>query len=186
MDFASILKYLRIEKGLTQAELAKETGLSYHSINSYESGRRTPNAKAVVALEKYFQVSGEYLRGESNERLPVYKWDDPEVAEAVKETLPALLQNLNKITRDRSPQEQKLFFDVLVELFHVLKLEDQKARAVSISLLQDAFTASTRFIDVCLGAGNGIDAPARLDKAKTDALSHFEQALMEAQKFLSF
>ncbi len=66
MDLAHRLKTLRKEQGLTQEELATATGLSFHSINSYESGRRTPNSKAMVALERYFNVSGEYLRGETD------------------------------------------------------------------------------------------------------------------------
>lgn len=64
MNMADRLKELRKSRGLTQIELAAATGLSFHAINSYESGRRTPNSKAMAALERYFQVSGEYLRGE--------------------------------------------------------------------------------------------------------------------------
>lgn len=64
MDMADRLKELRKSRGLTQSELADITGLSFHAINSYESGRRTPNSKAMAVLERYFNVSGEYLRGE--------------------------------------------------------------------------------------------------------------------------
>lgn len=58
------IKELRMDLGLTQRELADEIGLSYGSIVDYENGRREPNSKAMVALERYFGVSGEYLRGE--------------------------------------------------------------------------------------------------------------------------
>ena len=58
------LKALRKEKGLTQAQLAKHTGLSMSAIRSYENGLREPNSKAMAALESYFHVTGEYLRGE--------------------------------------------------------------------------------------------------------------------------
>lgn len=59
-----VLKYLRNDLGLTQKQLAKETGLSLSSIVSYENGLREPNSKAMAVLERYFSVSGEYLRGE--------------------------------------------------------------------------------------------------------------------------
>lgn len=59
-----VLKYLRRESNLTQKELAKETGLSLSAIVSYENGLREPNSKAMAVLERYFNVSGEYLRGE--------------------------------------------------------------------------------------------------------------------------
>ena len=58
------LKELRADKGITQKQLASEIGVSYGSIVDYENGRREPNSKAMAALERYFRVSGEYLRGE--------------------------------------------------------------------------------------------------------------------------
>lgn len=58
---AFTLKMLRKEKHLTQKQLAIETGLSLSSIISYENGLRKPNSKAMVTLESFFGVSGEYL-----------------------------------------------------------------------------------------------------------------------------
>ncbi|MEY8576565.1 helix-turn-helix transcriptional regulator [Oscillospiraceae bacterium 21-37] len=57
------LKELRLEKGITQRQLAAEIGVSYGAIVGYENGRREPNSKAMAALEQYFGVSGEFLRG---------------------------------------------------------------------------------------------------------------------------
>lgn len=62
--FSRRIKELRTEKGITQRQLALEIGVSYGSIVDYENGRREPNSKAMAALERYFKVSGEYLRGE--------------------------------------------------------------------------------------------------------------------------
>lgn len=62
-ELSEILRELRKSEGLSQIELAKKVGLSVHAINSYESGRREPNSKAMAALERYFHVSGDYLRG---------------------------------------------------------------------------------------------------------------------------
>ncbi len=59
-----VLKYLRKDCKLTQRQLAEETGLSLSAIVSYENGLREPNSKAMAVLERYFNVSGEYLRGE--------------------------------------------------------------------------------------------------------------------------
>ena len=64
MGFSEILKDLRKSRNLTRQQLADNTGLSVHTIISYEKGRRKPNFKSMAALEKYLQVSGEYLRGE--------------------------------------------------------------------------------------------------------------------------
>lgn len=64
MSVAANLKLLRKDAGLTQKELALRTGLPVRSIINYENGLREPNAKAMVALERFFNVSGEFLRGE--------------------------------------------------------------------------------------------------------------------------
>ena len=61
--FTERLKELRQEKGLSQIQLAKETGISKSAIGFWETGERVPNAQAVVVLAKYFGVSADYLLG---------------------------------------------------------------------------------------------------------------------------
>ena len=61
--FAERLKLLRTEKGLSQSQLAKETGLSQAAINYWEACERQPSAQAVITLAKYFNVSTDYLLG---------------------------------------------------------------------------------------------------------------------------
>lgn len=69
---------LRKKLSLTQKQLADETGLSLSAIKSYETAKREPNSKAMAALEQYFNVSGGYLRGDT---------DDPTPPDAKKEAL---------------------------------------------------------------------------------------------------
>lgn len=61
--FIERLKELRTEKGLSQAQLAKATGISTGAIGFWETGERVPNAIAVITLAKYFNVSTDYLLG---------------------------------------------------------------------------------------------------------------------------
>ena len=61
--FAERLKELRIEKGLTQAQLSSETGLSRSGIGFWENGERIPLATVVITLAKYFNVTTDYLLG---------------------------------------------------------------------------------------------------------------------------
>ncbi len=67
MDISIKLKQLRHEKGLTQKELADNTGLSYAAIAAYEKALRNPNAKAMAALEQFFGVTAAELLSEKNE-----------------------------------------------------------------------------------------------------------------------
>lgn len=61
--FAARLKELRMEKGLSIFQLAKETNLSKSSISYWENCERIPNALAIIALCKFFNVSADYLLG---------------------------------------------------------------------------------------------------------------------------
>lgn len=59
--FIERLKELRAQKGLSQAQLAKATGLSQSAITYWETGKRIPNAYAVIILARFFDVSTDYL-----------------------------------------------------------------------------------------------------------------------------
>lgn len=63
MKFAERRKELREEKELSQAQLAKATGLSHTAIVYRETEQRVPNANAVVALAAFFGVTTDYLLG---------------------------------------------------------------------------------------------------------------------------
>lgn len=181
MTFAERLKVLRESQQLSRQALADATGLSVHSISSYENGRREPNSKALTILENYFQVSGAYLRGESEDRArPAAAWEDTEIMEAVRESLPKQLAGLNGLLKDCTAQEQKETFDILVELGHVLTIEDSCQRVAGMELIQSVFAASTRFIDVCAGAQNDIDPKQRPWKEYRHAMKSYSEALRKS------
>lgn len=137
MRMADRLKELRKSRGITQAELATMTGLSFHAINSYESGRRTPNSKAMAVLERYFNVTGEYLRGESSERAPECAWEDAEIMAAIRESFPDQLLQLNDALKSCSAEEQQAVFTILVQLRSVLNLKDAAKRQTAISMIRN-------------------------------------------------
>lgn len=64
--FAERLKELRLEKGLSQAQLSKATGISQVAITYWENQQRVPNANAIIILSRYFEVSTDYLLGEED------------------------------------------------------------------------------------------------------------------------
>ena len=61
--FTERLKELRIEKGLSLVQLAKETGISKSAISFWENGDRIPTALHIITLAKYFEVSADYSLG---------------------------------------------------------------------------------------------------------------------------
>ena len=60
------IKELRLEKNLTQTELAKATGISQNAIAQWENRKRTPNIFAVITLSRYFEFTTDYLLGEKD------------------------------------------------------------------------------------------------------------------------
>jgi len=61
--FSENLKELRLEKNLTHQQLADEIGFSRTIIGFWESRKREPTGKALIALAKFFDVSTDYLLG---------------------------------------------------------------------------------------------------------------------------
>lgn len=62
------LKSLRIEKKLTQKQVAERIGLAISAVSSYESGTRYPSYDVLVKLAYIFHVSTDYLLGITKER----------------------------------------------------------------------------------------------------------------------
>ena len=62
------LKSLRIEKNLTQKQVADRIGLAISAVSSYESGTRYPSYDVLVKLARIFHVSTDYLLGMTDKR----------------------------------------------------------------------------------------------------------------------
>ena len=60
---ADKIKYLREEKKITQAELAKILGITRSSVNAWEMGISVPSTQYIVELANIFQVSTDFLLG---------------------------------------------------------------------------------------------------------------------------
>ena len=58
---AGKIKRLREKSELTQADLARELGLTRSSINAWEMGLSVPSTPFIVELAKLFGVSTDYL-----------------------------------------------------------------------------------------------------------------------------
>lgn len=61
---------LRVEKGWSQAELAKRIGVSASAVGMYEQGRREPSLMILVHLARELDVTTDYLlTGKCNGQL---------------------------------------------------------------------------------------------------------------------
>ena len=62
MNLGEKLKQLRLEKNLTQKQLADRLGVAI-SISSYESDTRCPTFDTLIKYARIFHVSTDYLLG---------------------------------------------------------------------------------------------------------------------------
>ena len=79
MLFGKNLKKLRIEKGLSQHELAERVYVTRTSVNRWESGSRLPNAEMIFRLSKVLDADVNILlstAAQSDECLNVIMVDD--------------------------------------------------------------------------------------------------------------
>lgn len=60
------MKELRTQRNLSQMQLGLEAGISQSSIGAWEIETSVPNAKSIITLAKYFEVSSDYLLGISD------------------------------------------------------------------------------------------------------------------------
>jgi len=70
MNFATALRQLRIQKGLSQEEMATLLNTSKQVISRYENGQRSPKISTVAAYAAILNVPISYFSGESD--LPVF------------------------------------------------------------------------------------------------------------------
>lgn len=91
--FSAIIKSLRIERGITQEQLAALLKVSRSTIGMYETGSREPDFETIEAIADIFNVDMDYLMGRST-----VERKDPVAATPI----PAGFQPLPK--RDRIPR----------------------------------------------------------------------------------
>lgn len=65
-NFASVIKRLRIERGITQEQLAALLKVSRSTVGMYETGSREPDFETCEAIADIFNVDMDYLLGRSD------------------------------------------------------------------------------------------------------------------------
>ncbi|HHQ0503846.1 TPA: helix-turn-helix domain-containing protein, partial [Listeria monocytogenes] len=61
--FGKILKTLRINRGMTQADLGSKLNISKVSISKYENGNQFPDTDTLKRIADIFNVSTDFLLG---------------------------------------------------------------------------------------------------------------------------
>lgn len=178
MELAQILKKLRKERKMTQKELAAATGISFHAINSYESGRREPNSKAMAALEEFFNVSGAYLRGETQDPIDILQWrNDGGITEYLKNNLSDFLVDIQTRMEVLPDRELKFASDILILLHGYLKENNKKEQTLRLCFAGLSMSVSDSFINSYLYSWQDLPTDERIKTTKKMALESYKEIL---------
>lgn len=67
MICVNVIKKLRMQRGLKQAELAQIFGVRQNTLSTWETGKHDPDYDMLVSIAKYFDVSTDYLLGKTDD-----------------------------------------------------------------------------------------------------------------------
>lgn len=74
--FGDRIKKLRDEKNISQFELSEFLGISQQALSKWENEKTEPDNDSLVKLANYFNVSTDYLLGNSETRQVDKPYDD--------------------------------------------------------------------------------------------------------------
>lgn len=184
------IRELRLKNHLTLHQLSQATGISSSAIANYEYGFREPNSKAMVALGRFFGVSGEYLLGETESFLkvpPEDTWADPEIVKIILEGFPFQFENLLQNLAGCSSGEQKMVSDILMELRHITGLGrlSPSIRESSIEILRRTVCATSQYLDSCISTSTKSTSNSdRLKQYRDSYLYDIQIALEQAEEVI--
>lgn len=178
------IRLLRKEKNLTQQALADQTGIPVRTIVNYENSSREPNAKNMAILERFFNVSGGFLRGESEIRNLEHALSDSDTVELLRIDLPNELKKLSILLEKGSDAEVETAYHVIHELSQILSISNPTQRSTAFSIFQDIIAASIFFLDICENVAHNAKPAEQIKCAKGVACSQIDAAMEKAQFFL--
>jgi Predicted transcription factor, homolog of eukaryotic MBF1 len=182
---AQRIRELRKSKNLTQARLAQLTGLKETAIRSYENSLREPNSKAMAALEEYFNVSGAFLRGETDVRdfLPNNERKQLTTAQTADE-LSDLLKKIQTTIKDISDEELEYTDGLLAELSQALNIQDLNKRAAALRLLHTTAHISNNFFSSYNHFTDKLSKEESANKALPLTVEKYNEALEQIKNLL--
>lgn len=98
------LKFLRVQGGYTQKQLAEKLGLKQAAVGAYEEERSTPPVSCLMEISKIFSVSLDHLINSDLTHLPQKEWKS-KASSRGKEVLAITVDATNKENVELVPQK---------------------------------------------------------------------------------
>lgn len=165
MTFGEALKELRIEKNITQNQLAKLTGLSRVSIGNYERGDRDPNSDSIKKIATALDTSIDYLLGKSESKND---WGNLDKKVNLNE-LRKQIENFESLDPESDEYQSAMYINQLIER-HAIELEKES----TVINLNKALNGKVQFT---LGG----EPLSKKERAALTAFVHAMEALREIE-----
>ena len=106
MQFSDNLRLLRAKYKLSQKDIGSIVGISSQAVSKWESGITQPDNDSLIKLSKYFNVSTDYLLGNTESENQSIKYDNElekilfskakDLSDEDKETVLAVINAIKK------------------------------------------------------------------------------------------
>lgn len=87
--FPQRVRELRLEKHITQSELAKFANVTQQTVGAWERGKASPGADIITKLSNFFNVSTDYLLGQTDNKYKHSTEDEKDLKEFLDQNLEA-------------------------------------------------------------------------------------------------
>lgn len=132
--FNERMKEIRKEKNITLEDLAKVLNTTKSTLSRYENNLRVPNADFIKQLAEYFNVSIDYLLGNtdnpkaksSNPELS--KKDEKDIQKALNETLEKLEGSQDGLMFDGEPMDEATRELLRISLENSMRIAKEAAK----------------------------------------------------------
>jgi transcriptional regulator with XRE-family HTH domain len=135
MNFGKRLRDLRKNKDLNQTDLAKVFDVSQSTIANYELGNKEPSHDMLLKLADFFNVSLDYLLGQTNDPRPIDQVNEENkqrISKALKDEEPELVEFWQELKEREDlfllfKQARELDDDDIKRIIRIIKvIEDEE------------------------------------------------------------
>ena len=121
-----IYERLLKEKGLTSADVSRETGIGQSTLSTWKKRKTTLNIKNAQKIADYLGVSIDYLMGEEKEEEKQTEYyTDPETARLAQEAFDDPdMKALFHMKRNMNPETFKAHLDMMKRMYQLEHPED--------------------------------------------------------------
>lgn len=174
------IRQIRKSRNLSQQDIANKLDVNQTSVSQWERGVTMPNISTLSKLCEILETSSDYLLGISDDVI-TKQWEDKSTVDDIEK----VIQNIIKTSQKISPDNQKILYNILIELSHILNIRNTKQKNACLSYLKMIFSKSTQFIDVCIVSSISEDIESnRIIQSKNTIIDTLNNSLNELSEKL--